>query len=179
MSSSVPSQPPKAEAYTTTSNPATGNPAEKAAAQQSESSARDAVLGRAPIPQSQSRTADDAVPSSLGQGVHSSGPVDATEERNTAYSSSGNDDGPENPNVEAEQMETLAEGKVADAVDRKSGAQKAPGQEVQFDDDASGLERKKREQQEAREAVKEARREGVDVDGGFGNRGWNEDNRDV
>lgn len=77
----------------------------------------------------------------MGRGVRSSGPVDATEERNTGYSSSANSGGHENPNVEAEQMETLAEGKVADAVDRKSGTQKAPGQEVQFDDYASGLER--------------------------------------
>ncbi|KAK1853199.1 hypothetical protein CCHR01_04130 [Colletotrichum chrysophilum] len=179
MSSSAPSQPPKAEAYTTSSNPTSRNPAENAAAQQGESSARDAVLGRTPFPQSQSRSADDAVPSSLGQGVHSSGPVDATEKRNTAYSSTGASRGPENPNVEAEQMETLAEGKVADAVDRKSGAQKVPGQDVQFDDYASGLEKKKQEQQEARQAVKDARKEGVDVDGGMGQRDWNESGRDV
>ncbi|KAH0427705.1 hypothetical protein CcaCcLH18_09536 [Colletotrichum camelliae] len=179
MSCSAPPQPPKAEAYTTSSNPTSRNPAENAAAQQSESSARDAVLGRTPFPQSQSRSADDAVPSSLGQGVHSSGPVDATEQRNTAYSSTGASQGPENPNVEAEQMETLAEGKVADAVDRKSGAQKVPGQDVQFDDYASGLEQKKQEQQEARQAIKDARREGVDVDGGMGQRDWNESGRDV
>ncbi|KAJ0327592.1 hypothetical protein COL922a_013442 [Colletotrichum nupharicola] len=143
MSSSAPSQPPKAEAYTTASNPTSRNPAENAAAQQSESSARDAVLGRTPFPQSQSRSANDAVPSSLGQGVHSSGPVDTTEQRNTAYSSTGASRGPENQNVEAEKMETLAEGKVANAVDRKSGAQKVPGQDVQFDDYASGLEKNK------------------------------------
>lgn len=39
--------------------------------------------------------------------------------------------------------------------------------------------RKKEEQKEAREAVKEARSQGVDVDGGFGGRAGNEDNRDV
>lgn len=41
------------------------------------------------------------------------------------------------------------------------------------------MSRKKREQQQAREAVKHARQEGVDVDGGFGSRDWREDNRDV
>ncbi|TDZ19281.1 hypothetical protein Cob_v007461 [Colletotrichum orbiculare MAFF 240422] len=171
-------QPPKAEAYTAPSNPATRNPAEDAAA--SESHARDAVQGRAPIPQTQSRTADDAVPSSLGQGVHSSGPVDATEKANTGYKAPGAPtEGYENPNVEAAQLETFAEGKVADAVDRKSGTQKVPGQEIVEEDFASGLERKKQEQERAREAIKDARREGVDVDGGFGTRLGNEDNRDV
>ncbi|OLN89076.1 hypothetical protein CCHL11_06080 [Colletotrichum chlorophyti] len=180
MSSSAPPQPPKSEAYTTASNPTTRNPAEDAAARQSEDDARDAVLGRKPFPQSQARSADDAVPSSLGAGVHSSKPVDETEKKNTAYVSEEEArKGPENANVEAEQLETFAEGKVADAVDRKSGAQKAPGQEVTFDDYGSGLEKKKEEQRAAREAIKEARSEGVDVDGGFGSRPWHEDNRDV
>ncbi|KAF6784146.1 hypothetical protein CSOJ01_15802 [Colletotrichum sojae] len=174
--SSAPPQPPKAEAYTTPSNPASKNPAEDTAAWESEASARDAVLGRKPFPQSQSRSSDDAVPSSLGQGVHSSGPVDETERANTAR---GTGKTLENPNVEAEQMATLGEGEVADAVERKSGTQKVPDQDVKYDDYASGLKRKKEEQKEAREAVKEARSQGVDVDGGFGGRAGNEDNRDV
>ncbi|OBR11398.1 hypothetical protein CH63R_03694 [Colletotrichum higginsianum IMI 349063] len=184
MSSSMPSQPPKAEAYTTASNTTTRNPAENAAAsshvQQDETTARDVAQGRTPFPRSQARSADDAVPSSLGAGVRSSGPADATERENTAYvSRDAPQDGPENPNVEAEQMETLAEGKVADAVERKNGTQTAPGQEVHDDDFASGLETKKKEQQEARDAIKEARSAGVDVDGGSGQRSWREDNRDV
>lgn len=141
----MPSQPPKAEAYTTASNPTSRNPAENAAAsshvQQDETAARDVAQGRTPFPRSQARSADDAVPSSLGAGVRSSGPADATERENTAYvSGDAPQDGPENPNVEAEQMETLAEGKVADAVERKNGTQTAPGQEVHDDDFASGLE---------------------------------------
>lgn len=50
---------------------------------------------------------------------------------------------PENPNVNAvEQLETLSEGKVADAVDRKSGTQRAPGDAPpHFDDNASALDR--------------------------------------
>ncbi|OHF01855.1 hypothetical protein CORC01_02733 [Colletotrichum orchidophilum] len=174
MSSSAPSQPPTSEAYTAASNPATRNPAENAVAHESEAdretAARDAALGRTPFPQSQSRSADDATPSSLGAGVRSSGPVDETERRNTAYVSEGSREaaGPENPNVEAEQMATLAEGKVADAVERKSGTQKVPGQEITVDDFGSGLEEKKREQQEARDAIKKARSEGVDADGGLG-----------
>ncbi|KAL0943295.1 uncharacterized protein CTRU02_201181 [Colletotrichum truncatum] len=140
MSHSAP-QPPKSEAYTTASNPTTRNPVENAAAQGSEASARDATLGRTAFPSSQSQKADDAVPSSLGWGVHSSGPVSETEKRNTVYSDRAAREGPENANVEAEQLETFAEGKVADAVDRKSGGQKVPGQELHFDDYADGLER--------------------------------------
>lgn len=136
--SSAPPQPPKDAAYTTPSNPVTSNPAEDTAAWESEASARDAVLGRTPFPQSQARSSDDAVPSSLGQGVRSSGPVDETERENTARGTGG---GLENPNVEAEQMATYGEGEVADAVERKSGTQKVPGQEVKYDDYASGLER--------------------------------------
>ncbi|KAK1997948.1 hypothetical protein LX36DRAFT_700631 [Colletotrichum falcatum] len=185
MSSSMPSQPPKAAAYTAASNPASRNPAENDAAaahaEQDETAARDAAQGRTPFPSSQARSADDAVPSALGAGVHSSGPVDARERENTAYvSEEASREGPENPNVEAEQMETLAEGKVADAVERKSGTQKAPGQEgVRIDDFGSGLERKKQEQQAARDAIKEQRSAGIDVDGGMGQRSGTEDNRDV
>ncbi|KAK1973546.1 hypothetical protein LZ30DRAFT_765169 [Colletotrichum cereale] len=185
MSSSMPSQPPKAAAYTTAANPATSNPAEDDAAashaQQDETAARDVAQGRTPFPRTQGRSADDATPSSLAAGVRSSGPADATERENTAYVTEGESHkGPENPNVEAEQMETLAEGKVANAVERKSGTQMAPGQhEVRIDDFGSGLERKKQEQQAARDAIKEKRSAGVDVDGGMGQRSGREDNRDV
>ncbi|KXH64710.1 hypothetical protein CNYM01_02024 [Colletotrichum nymphaeae SA-01] len=172
MSSSAPPQPPTSEAYKAPSNPTTRNPAENAAANDAsdrESAARDAALGRTPFPQSQSRSVDEATPSSLGAGVHSSGPVDETERRNTAYVSEGGSSRElENPNVEAEQMATLAEGKVADAVERKSGTQKVPGQEIVNEEFGSGIEEKKKEQQEARDAIKKARSEGVDVDGGIG-----------
>jgi hypothetical protein len=48
----------------------------------------------------------------------------------------------ENPNVNAdEQLETLAEGKVADAVSRKSGTQTAPGEKVTDTSMTSDLDR--------------------------------------
>lgn len=125
--------------------------------------------------------------SSLGSGVQGgSGPVDATEVRSTG---SGGEQ-PQNPNVDAEQLATLGEGKVADAVQRKSGIQKAPGDgEVKYDDHASDLDRyvcrpravmdamdfmadmlatsrKKAEQAAARDDIKAAREASVDVDGG-------------
>ncbi|KAG7117400.1 hypothetical protein HYQ46_011113 [Verticillium longisporum] len=138
--------------------------------------------GRAPVPRAQAESIDEAVPSSLGYGVQGSGPVDETERRNTEYAAPGaGTKGPENPNVEAEQLETFAEGKVADAVDRKSGTQLAEGETVTDQSFTDDLERKKREQASAREAIKEQRGSGVDVDGGLGSRraAGTEDNRDV
>lgn len=67
---------------------------------------------------------------------------------NSSNMSSSHRQGPdekatENPNVNAEeQMETLSEGKVARAVEHKSGAQMAPGDnDVVVDDFSSGIER--------------------------------------
>ncbi|KAM0328588.1 hypothetical protein ACHAQA_004996 [Verticillium albo-atrum] len=98
--------------------------------------------GRAPIPRAQAASFEESVPSSLGRGVQGSGPVDETERRNTEYAEPGAGiTGPENPNVEAEQLETFAEGKVADAVDRKSGTQIAPGESVTDQSFTDDLER--------------------------------------
>lgn len=103
-----------------------------------EQRAKDMVEGRQAFPTSQSESISDATSSSLGWGAHGSGPVDKTERENTGR---GPQDGPENANVDAEQVATFAEGQVADAVDRKSGTQKVPGETVVEDDYAGGLER--------------------------------------
>lgn len=103
---------------------------------------KDIIEGRAPVPTTQSNGIQDATSTSLGFGVQSSGPSDETEAKNTKWVSQ--DDarkGPENPNVDAEQLATLAEGKVADAVDRKSGTQRVPGQTIVEDNYAGDLER--------------------------------------
>lgn len=82
----------------------------------------------------------DGVPTSRGLGVHGSGPVDDQEARATSTSRSA--DQPENENVNAEQMATLAEGKVADAVHNKSGTQQVPGSgPAEEQDFASDLDR--------------------------------------
>ncbi|RSL69590.1 hypothetical protein CEP53_002181 [Fusarium sp. AF-6] len=86
----------------------------------------------------------------------------------------------ENDNVEAEQLATLSEGKVADAVKKTSGRDKPRKDDIQIEDYTSDLERKKAEQAEAREQIKAQRRAGVDVDGSLGQgRLRNEDNSDV
>lgn len=164
-----PAQPPSSEAYKESANPVTSNPEESAAA------THDRPTGPTETRGPSSNAQDDAsraVPTSLGRGVHGSGPTNPTEARETHHvGDKGRDRSPENENVDAEQMATLGEGEVADAVERKSGGQLAPGQEgVHLDDNASDLGRKKAEQASAREAVKDARKEGVDVDAGTSGR---------
>ncbi|KAI8665607.1 hypothetical protein NCS56_00997000 [Fusarium sp. Ph1] len=86
----------------------------------------------------------------------------------------------QNDNVEAEQLATLSEGKVADAVKKTTGRDKPRKDDIQIEDYTSDLERKKAEQAEAREEIKAQRRAGVDVDGSLGQgRLRNEDNSDV
>ncbi|KKY29899.1 hypothetical protein UCDDA912_g10177 [Diaporthe ampelina] len=158
-------QPSNIEPYIQPGNPITREPLENKVA---EHRAHDqtSTQGSASVPSERSQGQDQGTFSSLGSGVRGgSGPVDATEARNTGGGGSGEE--PQNPNVDAEQLATLGEGKVADAVQHKSGIQKAPGDgEVKYDDYASDLDRKKAEQAAARDEVQAAREAGVDVDGG-------------
>lgn len=77
--------------------------------------------------------------------------------------------GPQNEDLEGEQMATFAEGKVMGAQLDKKGA--GWGEQ---DSLTSNLDRQKREQQEARKSVQDERRAGGDIDGGAGNRVENE-----
>ncbi|ROT39094.1 hypothetical protein SODALDRAFT_323553 [Sodiomyces alkalinus F11] len=125
---------------------------------------------------------DEVTHQPQGQGIRSSGPSDATEARNTTQQENVDENFQlQNENEDAdEQLETFAEGDVAHAVQRKSGTQKAPGEEVVEHDFTEELDRKKREQADAREKIKAQRSAGVNVDGGLGReRVGNEDLRDV
>jgi hypothetical protein len=87
---------------------------------------------------------DGGVPTSLAQGVCGAGPVNETEANATRYVNQESGTAVENENVNAEQMATLSEGKVAGAVKRKGGSQKTPGGQpdgVTFDDYAADLDR--------------------------------------
>ncbi|KAK1751303.1 hypothetical protein QBC47DRAFT_417240 [Echria macrotheca] len=158
-----PSQPPTSEAYTTSRNPVERKPSEQAVADTPGPSASggDDIEHRN---QADSASRGSAVPSALGRGIHGTDPSD--------YKSSGQKDaGPQNENEDAEQMAVPSEGKVADAVERKSGTQQQHGRgrgEVDLQGTEADMERKKAQQSFAREEVKEARREGKDVDGGAG-----------
>lgn len=108
----------------------------------SEQHARDMATGRKPLPTSQSSSIKEATSSSLGWGVQGSAPVDKTEQENTRRVPQGEQGGLQNENENAdEQLATFAEGEVADAVERKSGTQKAPGETVFEEDYTEGLER--------------------------------------
>ncbi|KAF5024043.1 hypothetical protein F66182_3891 [Fusarium sp. NRRL 66182] len=86
----------------------------------------------------------------------------------------------QNDNENAEQLATLAEGKVADAVKGTSSRDKPRQDDIKIEDYASDIERKKAEQAEDREHIKAQRQAGVDVDGSLGQgRQSNEDNSNV
>ncbi|CEI70166.1 hypothetical protein FVEN_g12173 [Fusarium venenatum] len=86
----------------------------------------------------------------------------------------------QNYNEDAEQLATLAEGKVADAVKKTSTRDQPRKDDIKIEDYTSDLDRKKAEQAEAREEIKSQRKEGVDVDGSLGQgRLSNEDNSSV
>ncbi|KAI1416773.1 hypothetical protein F5Y13DRAFT_153035 [Hypoxylon sp. FL1857] len=149
MDPSGPPQPPKETAYETQGNPATSNPSEQ-------DSARHHAHGK-PVdersPSSRSSGLGDAVPSSLGYGIHG---APAGEER---YGRTQEQVG-RSGELEGDQMRAPGEGDVASAVERKSGASGSQP------DLASDLDRKKREQASKREAIKEDGRQGRAPDEG-------------
>jgi hypothetical protein len=77
--------------------------------------------------------------------------------------------GPQNEDLDGEQMRAPGEGEVMDAQFNKKNA--GWGEQGSF---TSDLDRQKAEQKGAREQLKAARQEGADVDGGAGNRVENE-----
>lgn len=131
-------QPSNMEPYLQPGNPATRNPLEQEATEKIHGHDNPSSSGTtATTQQSQPK---DGIPTSRGYGVHGSGPIDDQEARATRL---GDSQGRlENDSVNAEQMATLGEGKVADAVGRKSGTQQVPGSgPAEEQDFASDLER--------------------------------------
>ncbi|KAI1401349.1 hypothetical protein F4819DRAFT_458780 [Hypoxylon fuscum] len=142
-------QPSKETAYETQGNPATSNPAEQRSAQHH---AQGKHLDER-MPSSQSSGLGEAVPSSLGYGIHG---APTGEER---YGRTQEQVG-RNQELEGDQMRAPGEGDVASVVERKPGA---TGSQPDL---ASDLDRKKEEQASKREAIKEERRHGMTSDEG-------------
>ncbi|KAI0469467.1 hypothetical protein F4859DRAFT_486753 [Xylaria cf. heliscus] len=142
-------QPPRDAAYQVLGNPVTSNPLEERARHHQDHGRP--VASR--VPGNQSSGIKDAIPSSLGWGIHG---APAGEEQ---FGRTMEDVG-RHRELEGDQMRTPGEGRVADAVDRKSGASGAEP------DLASDLDRKKREQAEARSYIKGERRYERVSDGG-------------
>ncbi|KAI0533024.1 hypothetical protein GGR58DRAFT_138868 [Xylaria digitata] len=142
-------QPPKSAAYEVEGNAVTLNPSEERAAHLHSHGRPVARRG----PGNHSSNIGDAVPSSLGWGAHG---ARAGEEQ---FGRTQEEDG-RHRELEGDQMRAPGEGQVADAVDRKPGATGSQPDLV------SDLDRKKSEQAEARNAIKERRRHGKISDGG-------------
>lgn len=149
MDPSGPPQPPKHAAYETQGNPATSTPSEQR-------SARHHPHGKPideRVPSSQSSSLSEALPSSLGYGVHGA-PAGEEQYGRTQEQVDWSRE------LDGDQMRAPGEGEVASAVERKPGASGSQP------DLASDLDRKKREQAPKREAIKEERRQGRAPDDG-------------
>ncbi|CZR68391.1 uncharacterized protein PAC_18290 [Phialocephala subalpina] len=99
-----------------------------------------------------------------GHGDH---PQDNADDSNATLP--GSKTGPQNEDLEAEQMRAPGEGDVMDAQFNKKDA--GWGDQGSL---TSDLDRQKVEQKQAREGIKAARQKGANVDGGAGNRVENE-----
>ncbi|THV49040.1 hypothetical protein BGAL_0214g00090 [Botrytis galanthina] len=100
----------------------------------------------------------------MGHGDH---PKDNADDSNAKLSSSKV--GPQQEDLEGEQMRAAGEGDVMAAqLDKKNAGW---GEEGSY---TSDLDRQKAEQKEAREKIKSQREQGIDVDGGAGGRLENE-----
>jgi hypothetical protein len=136
-------QPPKAAAYTAPENPTTRNQAEVAGARlHNDGSTSNPSTQRGP---GQGYDPEGGVEWAQGRGARGHDPVDEREAKNTRYVeagkfASGTDDDDARATVADEPQ---AEGKVADAVERKSGTQRVDGGtgEIREQDFASDLDR--------------------------------------
>jgi len=99
-----------------------------------------------------------------GHGDH---PQDNADDSNATMP--GSKVGPQNEDLEGEQMRAAGEGEIMDAQFNKKDA--GWGEQGSL---TSDLDRQKAEQKKAREGVKAARQGGENVDGGAGNRVENE-----
>ncbi|KAK0663911.1 hypothetical protein QBC41DRAFT_328962 [Cercophora samala] len=193
-SASVPSQPPKSEAY----NAGTGVNASASAAPMhlrhpmtrnlSEFAVGDTPLATAsPTANAPgtdylscrrnpySQPSGNPTAGSLERGVHGGKPTTERERRATRYEGEQDSDGREalqNENEDAQgKMETYGEGEVADAVERTRRRETSGGPhgrvrgEVSFLGEEGDLERMKARQEVERTQIKKMRERGEDVDG--------------
>jgi hypothetical protein len=151
-------QPTQQQAYETSGNPVSKEPAEKLQSSLNKGSHDKSEITDQRGPQEQSNSIDGAKPSSLGRGIRGAG---AGEEAKGLTK----EDVGRHQELDAEQMAAPGEGKIASAVDRKSGAS---GAEQGMETD---LDRKKFEQAPYREDIKQQRERNVDVGGVLGQRG--------
>ena len=131
-------------------------------------SARGAGTTFGPTDTSASSTATPAMSAGSATAAgHGSHPRDNADDSNVRLP--GSKIGPQNEDLDGDQMRAVGEGEVMNAQIEKGKA--GWGEEGSLTGD---LDRMKNEQRGKREEVKEARREGRNIDGGAGNRVENE-----
>lgn len=140
-------------------------------ASQNQSSLNSARVAGTTFGPSDTKSSSTATPAtSVGSATaagHGDHPQDNADDSNAVLS--GSKVGPQQEDLDGEQMRATGEGEVMDAQFNKKNA--GWGEEGSF---TSDLDRQKEEQKGAREEVKGARKEGQSVDGGAGNRVANE-----
>ncbi|KAF2468165.1 uncharacterized protein BDR25DRAFT_265836 [Lindgomyces ingoldianus] len=151
------SQPTQSQTYTAPGNPASKSPPESIQTALNSLDGSRKVDQRVPTKQASD---DQATASSLGRGIHGAPPG---EERKGLTE----EDVGRHNELDAEQMGAPGEGRVADAVAGR-GTKGVGGEQ---EDLAADLDRKKAEQQEARDAIKAQRAHGKDVGGAMGQQG--------
>lgn len=157
---SGPAQPNLDDAYTASGNNASKDPKEQAQGQVNKNAnSNPENITDQRIPREQSSSINDATPSSLGRGIRGAPPGEETK----GFTQDQKDRSSE---LDAEQMAAPGEGKVYEAVEGQEGGKTGTGGVEQGLE--SDLDRKKREQAPAREAIKEERSKGVDVGGVLG-----------
>ncbi|KAF2400327.1 hypothetical protein EJ06DRAFT_556657 [Trichodelitschia bisporula] len=147
-------QPPPSAAYSTPSNPATKDPTESRAAASHHRPSEGDITARRTPPTHEA----DGQPSALGRGVHGAPPGEEV-------SGKTEEDVGRHHELDGEQMAMPGEGRVRDAVAGGGGRSGVGG----FGEGGveGGIDRKKEEQKQARDAMKHKRESNADA-GGLG-----------
>ncbi|KAK3994197.1 hypothetical protein QBC44DRAFT_306389 [Cladorrhinum sp. PSN332] len=183
-SSSVPSQPPKAAAYSSAAKPnsITRNLSEFAVADTPGTSYAEGppsgdYLTARRTATDQPSSSENAMPQSQERGVRGGVPTDQRERRETRYAAEGQQQPQgtyetEEADAEGEKMAPASEGKVAEAVRHDRHPRGTSGSphgrvrgEISLEAEEGDLERKKAQQEVLRRQVMGARKTGEDVDG--------------
>ncbi|KAF2622744.1 hypothetical protein BU25DRAFT_377155 [Macroventuria anomochaeta] len=161
LSPTGPSQPTQNQAYETPGNPVSANPTEKATQGFNASDNSASVDQRIPQKQASDAAGDRNAKFEEGAGVHG---APAGEERKGL----SQEDVGRHKELDGQQMAAPGEGRVADAVAQGGKGMGGGGSEPSF---TSDLDRKKAEQAEAREAIKQERAGNIQAGGAAGQTG--------
>ncbi|KAF2118583.1 hypothetical protein BDV96DRAFT_611254 [Lophiotrema nucula] len=152
------SQPTQSTVYSTPGNAASKDPSEKKASAMRSLDDSEPVDQR--IPQKQTSDQKEGTASSLGRGIH--GAPTGEESKGLTEEDVGR-----HTELDGQQMAASGEGDVADAVAGRGNAMSSG----QAPDMASDLDRKKAEQQGARDAMKAERKSNAGIGGDLGQSG--------